>query len=281
MTITWETANQRLDRAARLLNNAEPAPGPVPFHMGIDLGTADIKVMVLTAAGEPAACFLEWAEVVRDGVVVDFTGAVDIVQRLVGRAQARLGVEFKGAATSFPPGTDPRLSTYILERVGLEVTAVQDEPTCVAHLLELDRTAVVDVGGGTTGTAVVQKGRVVFSGDLPTGGRHISLVIAGHYGISFQEAEERKRRHDQYDILGLARPTLQRMCDIVAGHIKGHRVERIVLTGGTCCLPGVDAVFAEELRLPVQLPSQPLLLTPLAIASLFLLKSRSASGTQR
>lgn len=272
MTITWETANQRLELAAQLLNNADPAPAPGPFHVGIDLGTADIVVMVLNAAGEPAACFLEWAEVVRDGVVVDYAGAVEIVQRLVGKAQAKVGVEFSGASTSFPPGTDPRLSTYILERVGLEVTAVQDEPTCVAHLLELDRTAVVDVGGGTTGTAVVRKGKVVFSGDQPTGGRHISLVIAGHFGIPLQEAEARKRRHDQYDILKLARPTLQRMCDIVSGHIKGRRVERIVLTGGTCCLPGVDGVFAEELRLPVQLPCQPLLLTPLAIASLPLLK---------
>jgi ethanolamine utilization protein EutJ len=272
MTISWDIANQRLEKAAQLLNNTDPAPGPGPFHLGIDLGTADIVAMVLNATGEPMACFLEWAEVVQDGVVVDFAGAVDIVRRLVGKAQEKLGVEFGGAATSFPPGTDPRLSTYILERVGLEVTAVQDEPTCVANLLELDRTAVVDVGGGTTGTAVVRKGKVVFSGDQPTGGRHISLVIAGRYGISFEEAEERKRRRGQYDILKLARPTLQRMCDIVAGHIKGHRVERIVLTGGTCCLPGVDTVFAEELRLPVQLPCQPLLLTPLAIASLFLLK---------
>jgi ethanolamine utilization protein EutJ len=272
MTISWDIANQRLKKAARLLNDCAPAPDPGPFHVGVDLGTADIKVMVLTTAGEPAACFLEWAEVVRDGVVVDFVGAVDIVRRLLGRAQEKLGVEFSGAATSFPPGTDPRLSTYILERVGLEVTAVRDEPTCVANLLELDQTAVVDVGGGTTGTAVVRKGKVVFSGDQPTGGRHISLVIAGHYGITFQEAEERKRRPDQHDILKLARPTLLRMGDIVAGHIKGRRVERIVLTGGTCCLPGVDAVFAEELRRPVQLPCQPLLLTPLAIASLFLLK---------
>jgi ethanolamine utilization protein EutJ len=60
------------------------------------------------------------------------------------------------------------------------------------------------------------------------------------------------------------------MCDIVAGHIKGHRVERLVLTGGTCCLLGVDAAFAEELRLPIKLPCQPLLLTPLAIAALTL-----------
>ena len=39
MTITWEQANQRLERAARLLNDADPAPGPGPFHVGIDLGT--------------------------------------------------------------------------------------------------------------------------------------------------------------------------------------------------------------------------------------------------
>jgi ethanolamine utilization protein EutJ len=270
MTISWDIANARLEKAAQLLNDAGPAPASGPFHVGVDLGTADIVVMVLDAAGEPVACFLEWAEVVRDGVVVDYVGAVDIVRRLVLQAQSRLGAEFATAATSFPPGTDPRLSTYILETVGLDVAAVEDEPTCVAHLLELDRTAVVDIGGGTTGTAVVRKGKVAFSGDQPTGGRHISLVISGHYNIPFAEAEARKHRDDPAEILKLARPTLQRMSDIVAGHIKGHAVDRLILTGGTCCLPGVDGVFAEELRLPVQLPSRPLLLTPLAIASLTL-----------
>ncbi len=270
MTISWDTANHRLDRAAQILNDPAPAPAAGPFRVGVDLGTADIVVMALDAAGEPAACFLEWAEVVRDGVVVDYIGAIDIVRRLIAQAQSRLGAEFTAAATSFPPGTDPRLSTHILETVGLDVAAVEDEPTCVAHLLDLDRTAVVDIGGGTTGTAVVKKGSVVFSGDLPTGGRHISLVIAGHYGIPFAEAEARKRSDDPAEIMKLARPTLQRMSDIVAGHIKGRAVDRLILTGGTCCLPGVDTVFAEELGLPVQLPSRPLLLTPLAIASLTL-----------
>ena len=270
MPISWEETNRRLERAALVLNRTEASPVTGPLHLGIDLGTADIVVMALNAAGEPVACFLEWAEVVRDGVVVDYVGAVDIVRRLVAQAQARLKTEFTAAATSFPPGTDPRLSTYILETIGLEVAAVEDEPTCVAHLLELDRTAVVDIGGGTTGTAVVRNGKVVFSADLPTGGRHISLVMAGHYGISFAEAEERKRRDDPAEVLRLALPTLQRMCDIVAGHIQGHPVDRLILTGGTCCLPGVDTVFAEELHLPAQLPNRPLLLTPLAIASLTL-----------
>lgn len=268
--LSWTEANRRLERAAAVLNADGPAPAspPGPYHLGIDLGTADIVVMALDARGEPQACFLEWTEVVRDGVVVDFAGAVEVTRRLVERAASRLGVSFRAASTSYPPGTDPRLSTYVLDRLGLEVAGLADEPSCVARLLELDRTAVVDVGGGTTGTAVVQGGKVVFSGDLPTGGRHITLVLAGHYGISIAEAEARKRSGDPAEILRLARPTLERMCEIVAGHIRGHDVRELLLTGGTCCLAGVDGVFAEVLGLPVRLPVEPLLLTPLAIASL-------------
>ncbi|WP_461211204.1 ethanolamine utilization protein EutJ [Desulfocurvus sp. DL9XJH121] len=268
MQDVWKQTNAKLDRAARILNNEERAAAPGPVSVGVDLGTADVVLMVLDRKGQPLACFLEWAEVVRDGVVVDFIGAVNIVKDMVEKAQERLGLPITEAATSFPPGTDPRLSTNVLERAGLDVRAVSDEPSCVASLLRLDKSAVVDIGGGTTGIAVIDKGEVLSCGDEPTGGRHISLAIAGHYGVPMAEAEKRKRQAEKYGILGLATPTLQRVADIVATHIRGRDVDRFVLTGGTCCLPGMDAVLSRELGLPALLPSQPLLLTPLAIASL-------------
>jgi ethanolamine utilization protein EutJ len=270
MAITWEEAAERLERAAAILNETEPVEVSGPLHVGIDLGTADVVLMVLDDSGEPVAAFLEWAQVVKDGVVVDFIGAVDIVRDLKAKAEARLGVEITAASTSFPPGTDQRLSTNILETAGLDVLQVLDEPTCVASLLHLDKAAVVDIGGGTTGTAVVRSGEVVFSDDEPTGGTHLSLVIAGHYEVSFEEAEAYKRKPEEYGILALARPTLQRISDIVARHIRDREVESIILSGGTCCLPGIDGVFAKELGLPVRLPCEPLLFTPLAIASLSL-----------
>lgn len=275
MSISWEEANRRLDKAYGLINDESPKRWDKPFHVGVDLGTADVVLMVLDDAGEPLACFLEWAEVVRDGVVVDFIGAVDILRKLLAKAEEKLGIEISSASTSFPPGTDARLSTNILETAGLEVEDVVDEPTCVARLFELDKAAVVDIGGGTTGTAIVEKGQVVFSDDEPSGGRHITLSISGHFSIPYQEAEDRKRNHEKYGILSLARPTLERISDIVAKHIKGHKIERIILSGGTCCLTGIETVFERELGLPVVLPSQPLLLTPLAIASLRLPTQRS------
>lgn len=268
MSITWEEAEKRLEKAARILNREEQVNVRGPLSVGVDLGTADVVLTVLDVDGEPVAAFLEWAEVVRDGVVVDYMGAVDIVRDLVTKARRRTGMEITHASTSFPPGTDPRLSINILEAAWLEVSSVRDEPSCVAQLLDLGDAAVVDIGGGTTGTAIVRGGQVVASADEPTGGRHLSLVLAGHYGVGFEEAEQLKRNPGDHDILPLVRPTLQRISDIVAGHIRGHRVNSIVLSGGTCCLPGAAQVLEAELGLPVRLPNQPLLLTPLAIASL-------------
>lgn len=266
--LSWDEVETRLERAVGLLNDDTPAPVQGPFHVGIDLGTSDVVLMVVDGSGEPLAVFLEWAEVVRDGVVVDFLGANDIVSRLKQKAEDKLGITITGASTSFPPGTDARLSTNIIENLGLEVLKVADEPSCVARLLDLDKTAVVDVGGGTTGTAVVQKGNIVFSGDEPTGGTHITLVISGHYNIDWDEAEARKRQSEKYDILSLAKPTFQRICDIVQTHITGHQVSQLIFSGGSCSLPNLAPLLEKELQKTVLIPNHPLLLTPLAIASL-------------
>lgn len=98
---------ERLECAAKILNRSEPVSVSGPLHVGVDLGTADLVLMVLDASGSPVAAFLEWAEVVRDGVVVDFIGAVDLVRQLVSKAEKRLGRPIERAATSFPPRHRP------------------------------------------------------------------------------------------------------------------------------------------------------------------------------
>ncbi len=39
-----------------------------------------------------------------------------------------------------------------------------------SDLLQLDNAGVVDIGGGTTGIAIVKKGKVTYSADEATGG---------------------------------------------------------------------------------------------------------------
>ncbi len=126
---------------------------------GVDLGTCDVVSMVVDRDGQPVAVCLDWADVVRDGIVWDFFGAVTIVRRHLDTLEQQFGRRFSHVATSFPPGTDPRISINVLESAGLEVSHVLDEPTAVADLLQLDNAGVVDIGGGTTGIAIVKRAK--------------------------------------------------------------------------------------------------------------------------
>ena len=268
MSTTMAEVNRLLRKTAGLINNDNPSPFQGQFRVGVDLGTADIQTIVVDAAGEPLAGYMEWANVVRDGIVVDFFGASQIVREQVRRASEKLGIRIEQVTTSFPPGTDSRISTNVIEAAGLEVAGVIDEPSSVAKLLQLQHAAVVDIGGGTTGTAIIENGEVVRSMDDATGGRHISLVIAGHFGLPYEESEEMKRASRDQALCGLVAPVIAKMADIVRSHIAGHKVPAIYLTGGSCALPGFLDVFAAEFPgIDVILPEHPLYLTPLAIAT--------------
>ena len=142
-----------------------------------------------------------------------------------------------------------------------------DEPTAVADLLQLDNAGVVDIGGGTTGIAIVKQGRVTYSADEATGGHHISLTLAGNRGIGLEEAEQYKRRHAG-EIWPVVKPVYEKMAEIVARHIAGQGIVDLWLAGGACMQPGVRALFCQCFpTLKVHLPRHSLFMTPLAIAN--------------
>ncbi|MBJ9170138.1 ethanolamine utilization protein EutJ [Citrobacter koseri] len=256
----------RLQKAAELCNQ-HPVASDSPLWLGIDLGTCDVVSMVVDRDAQPVAVCLDWADVVRDGIVWDFFGAVTIVRRHLDTLERQLGCQFTHAATSFPPGTDPRISINVLESAGLEVSQVLDEPTAVADLLRLDNAGVVDIGGGTTGIAIVKQGKVTYSADEATGGHHISLTLAGNRRIELEDAEQFKRSNAR-EIWPVVKPVYEKMAEIVARHIEGQGIADLWLAGGSCMQPGVDELFRKRFpELRVHLPEHSLFMTPLAIAN--------------
>ena len=266
---SWLTAH--LEAAAGMVNDAaplDPSEVPAELFLGIDLGTSDVVTMAVDAQGTPVAVCLEWANVVRDGVVLAFFEAVQIVRAQVAQIEARVGRQFTHAATSFPPGTDARISANVIEAAGLKVAAIIDEPSAVANLLGIERGAVVDIGGGTTGVALIEKGKVVYSGDEATGGYHVTLTLAGALKKSIEEAEQFKRERGE-EAWGIVRPVFEKMTDIVHAHLDGRvPVDTLYLSGGSCALPGVQNLFAQAFPgVTVILPQPCLYLTPLGIAT--------------
>ncbi len=260
-----------LSRADAVLNhppNRTDYKGPV--HVGVDLGTAYTVLVVLDEEYRPLAGRYQFAQIVRDGLVVDFIGAIKLVRKMKAEVEAELGFTLESAATSYPPGValaEVKATKNVIIGAGLECSHFVDEPTAANALLQVDNGAVVDVGGGTTGIAIINEGNVIYTADEPTGGTHFSLVIAGAMNISFEEAEALKKEPGQQrTIYPLVVPVMQKVGSIVARHIEPYDVERIYLVGGTSSMLGIDEVVADMTGLQTIVPSHPMFVTPLGIA---------------
>jgi ethanolamine utilization protein EutJ len=259
-----------LEASVAALTRTRPVPAGAFVRCGVDLGTASVVVVALDEAGVPVAGELQPCQVARDGLVVDYMGAVDIVRRLVGRLRDRLGVPVEAAAIAVPPGTsasDASTHRHVVEAADLDVRAVLDEPTAANAVLGIRDGAVVDIGGGTTGVSVFEDSRVVYAADEATGGVHMSLVLMGRLGLTYEQAERVKRDPARADEVRRAvRPVAEKMAAIVARHVGGHDLDQVWLVGGAAGLLGIEDIFADRLGVVTRKPPHPMMVTPLGIA---------------
>lgn len=264
------SVNEYIEKFARLVEEKRSNPYEGELSVGVDLGTANIVLSVVDNAGNPVAGALCPASVVKDGLVVDYVGAVRIVRNLKQEVESILGKRLIQAATAVPPGTvggNAKAISNVVESSDMEVINVVDEPTAAAAVLNIMDGAVVDVGGGTTGISILRRGKVIYTADEPTGGTHMSLVVAGNYKISFEEAEMLKKDpNKQREIFPIIRPVVEKMASIVKRHVTGYGVEKIYVVGGACCFEAFESVFVKEIGIPTVKPIKPLLVTPLGIA---------------
>lgn len=241
-----------------------------PVHVGVDLGTAYTVLAVLDADYQPVAGTYQFAQVVRDGLVVDFHGAIALLRKLKAQVEAQIGFPLTSAASGYPPGValvEVRATAHVLEAAGLQCTGLVDEPTAANNVLQIRDGAIVDVGGGTTGVAIFKDGEEVYTADEPTGGTQFTLVIAGSRDVSFEEAERMKtdpRR--QNELFPTIRPTMEKVASIVRKHINGHNIDTIYLVGGTANFPRIAEVVQEYTGVKTLIPASPTFITPLGIA---------------
>lgn len=260
-----------LKKAHKVFNHA-PAQSNYrgAVHVGVDLGTAYTVMAVLDDQHHPLAGRYQFAEIVRDGLVVDFIGAIQLLKKMKAELETDLGFRLEKAATTYPPGVplaEVKATRNVLIGAGLECSEFIDEPTGANALLGVQNGAVVDVGGGTTGIAIVENGEVVYSADEPTGGTHFSLVIAGAMNISFAEAEKLKTdpRRNQ-NIYMTVYPVMQKVGSIIARHIKPFAVETIYMVGGTSSMHGIGEVVTDMTGIKTVTPPHPMLVTPIGVA---------------
>lgn len=239
------------------------------LKVGVDLGTAYIVLVVLDEENNPIACEKRAASVLKDGVVIDYSGASRIVRDLKSKLEERLGTELVNCAIAMPAGTEScaRTHQYVAEGAGFEVTEILDEPTAANAIYQIEDGVVVDIGGGTTGLAILHDGKVTQIEDEPTGGTHLTLVLAGNYHVPFAEAEQIKQDYNRHrEILPIVKPVIEKMASIVQRYIDPNEIDTIYLCGGTCCLTGIEGIIEKQTGIKTVKPVNPFLVTPTGIA---------------
>lgn len=240
------------------------------YYTGVDLGTACVVLAVLDENYKPVAGAYRYADVVRDGMVVDYIGAVRLVRKLKEEIEGKLNTELIYAAAAIPPGTDTLDSGAIknvVQAAGFELTCLLDEPTAANAVLKIENGAVVDIGGGTTGISILKDGKVVHVVDEATGGTHFSLVISGAYKIDFSKADKFKRDNKNHkEILPILKPVVEKVASIITNNIRNYSVDEISLVGGTCCLTGIEGIIEKSTGIYTHKPKNPMFVTPLGIA---------------
>ena len=210
----------------------------------------------------------------------------DGVQNPLGMAAARLEVNVHIVTGSV---TSAQNIIKCCNQAGLDVEDIVLEPLASSQaVLSPDEQEVgvvlVDIGGGTTDITIYSEGSIVHTAVLALGGNHLTHDIAIGLGTPLQEAEEIKHSDgialsemtDENEMIAVpsvgGRNNRQMKKMVLAGIIEdrfreifeliGREIENthyhklmasgVVITGGSCIMPGVDQLAHQVLNMPVR-----------------------------
>ena len=210
----------------------------------------------------------------------------DGVQNPLGMAAARLEVNVHIVTGSV---TSAQNIIKCCNQSGLDVEDIVLEPLSSSQaVLSPDEQEVgvvlVDIGGGTTDVTIYSEGSIVHTAVLALGGNHLTHDIAIGLGAPLHEAEEIKHNFgvamtsmvDEKEMIevpsvgGRNNRTMKKrvLASIIEDRFReifeliAHEIEKthfhtlmasgVVITGGTCIMPGADQLASQVLNLPVR-----------------------------
>lgn len=121
--------------------------------------------------------------------------------------------------------------------------------------------ALFEVGGLTSTLQVLRNDDLVYERDQVFGGAQLTQMLVRQYGFTFDEAETKKRAGELPDDFGsvVLQPFVESLAQEIERALKffftstpHHRVDYVLLAGGTASLPGLTEVVTRLTSFPCQ-----------------------------
>ncbi len=152
------------------------------------------------------------------------------------------------------------------EYAGLTAKVVDIEAYAIEHSFELLRhqipdrgidkvVAVIDVGTTTMAITMLHDGNVIYTRDQTFGGKQLTEEIMRRYGISYEEAEQKKRQGglpDNYyaEVLEPFKENIvqeiNRLLQFFFASSAFNSIDNIIMAGGTSAIPGLDKMVEQN-----------------------------------
>ena len=108
--------------------------------------------------------------------------------------------------------------------------------------------ALFEIGADTTSLKVLREGEMLYDRDQAFGGSQLTTLISRQYGLSFEEAEQKKLAGDQLEdyesqvltpFVDSLSQEIGRALQYFFTSTPHHKVHYVMLAGGTATLPGL------------------------------------------
>lgn len=176
---------------------------------------------------------------------------------------------------------------HCIRRCDLELAGIVAAPyaTALASLIEDEQelgAACIDIGGGSTGVSIFVRRQMIYTDAVRMGGHHITSDISQGLQVSMQDAERMKTKHggliatgiddrdmielpsilgdwdherrqiSRSELIGVMRPRVEEILEEVRARLDASGFEylpsqRIVLTGGSAQIPGLETIASHIL----------------------------------
>ncbi|MGQ9608379.1 MAG: pilus assembly protein PilM [bacterium] len=129
------------------------------------------------------------------------------------------------------------------------------------ELLIGNNVAILDIGAGETDFCIIQHGRLSFSRSFTHGGNNLTQLYEKEYGLTFDEAEERKIKEANLKA-GLEDPLTLQWADMLrtqviqsirafSGKETNGGINVLWLCGGSSLIPGLERFLSEKLNIDI------------------------------
>lgn len=160
----------------------------------------------------------------------------------------------------------------VLNEAGLNPVIVDTDVFAIENEFEINGepddevTALVDVGASAMNINVLQSGTTLFQHDIAIGGNRYNEALQNEFDMSYEEAEALKmgvgftEERGLEQVLPMLVAVSEELCDELKRSLDFFRstaenvaIKKIVLSGGCARMKGLEVLFSNRLRMPVEI----------------------------